>query len=170
MTGRHFPLHWPNGSIFLRSPADMIPITYGHWCQSSMISLLLTKRAFEQIAVLPVIWDAIIFMWCNFASDRDNMFNWLIRKKAWYPWKIYSYENMFLLIFSRFSTYVWFADYDTTVGFNDISWNNAEVKTPNLQAMAEQGIILDRNYAQPVCSPWVITSWRWNCLGNTGQF
>ena len=39
-------------------------------------------------------------------------------------------------------------------GFNDISWNNPdEFKTPNLQKFAEYGIILDRNYAQPVCSP-----------------
>ena len=39
-------------------------------------------------------------------------------------------------------------------GFNDISWNNpTEVNTPNLQHYGDTGIILDRNYAQPVCSP-----------------
>ena len=40
------------------------------------------------------------------------------------------------------------------LGFNDISWNNpTEVYTPNLQHYGDTGIILDRNYAQPVCSP-----------------
>ncbi len=39
------------------------------------------------------------------------------------------------------------------VGFNDVSWNNADVKTPNLDALAAEGTILDQAYAQPVCSP-----------------
>merc|ERR1712173_34870 len=40
------------------------------------------------------------------------------------------------------------------IGFNDVSWNNPEeVHTPNLQALGDEGIILDYNYVQPVCSP-----------------
>jgi arylsulfatase A-like enzyme len=37
-------------------------------------------------------------------------------------------------------------------GFGDIGWNNPEVKTPNLDRMAEQGCRLDRFYSNPICS------------------
>jgi arylsulfatase B len=39
------------------------------------------------------------------------------------------------------------------LGFNDVSWNNDGVITPNIDALAAQGTILDQAYAQPVCSP-----------------
>jgi arylsulfatase B len=39
------------------------------------------------------------------------------------------------------------------LGFNDVSWNNPEVQTPNLKKLAEQGMILDQAYAQAICSP-----------------
>ena len=48
-------------------------------------------------------------------------------------------------------------------GFNDISWNNPDVESPNLQALAEAGVILDRNYVAPACSPWVehnVMTWK----------
>ena len=43
-------------------------------------------------------------------------------------------------------------------GFGDVSWNNPEVKTPVLQNLADQGVILDQFYAQPLCTPWVLWS------------
>jgi len=39
------------------------------------------------------------------------------------------------------------------LGFNDVSWNNPDVVSPHLHDLAENGIILDRNYVAPVCSP-----------------
>ena len=38
-------------------------------------------------------------------------------------------------------------------GFNDISWNNPDIKSPNLERLARQGTILDNNYVHPTCSP-----------------
>ena len=37
-------------------------------------------------------------------------------------------------------------------GFNDIGWNNPEVKTPVLSRLASEGAILDRFYSNPICS------------------
>jgi len=39
------------------------------------------------------------------------------------------------------------------LGWNDVSWNNPEMLTPNLQRLADQGVILDNLYTMPVCSP-----------------
>ena len=39
------------------------------------------------------------------------------------------------------------------LGFNDIGYNNPEVITPNINDLAANGVILDRNYVQPVCTP-----------------
>jgi len=39
------------------------------------------------------------------------------------------------------------------LGFNDIGWNNATAKSPYMDELAKNGIILDRNYVAPVCSP-----------------
>ena len=38
-------------------------------------------------------------------------------------------------------------------GVNDVSWNNPEVKTPNLEKLAQSGIILNKAYTLPICSP-----------------
>ncbi|KAL8607057.1 hypothetical protein ACOMHN_005083 [Nucella lapillus] len=40
------------------------------------------------------------------------------------------------------------------VGFNDVSWHNKEVKTPILQNMADNGVILNQAYSQAACTPW----------------
>lgn len=40
-------------------------------------------------------------------------------------------------------------------GNNDIGYNNPEVETPNLNVLANNGVILDSNYVYPVCSPYV---------------
>ncbi|MFM1801343.1 MAG: hypothetical protein RJA81_695 [Planctomycetota bacterium] len=37
-------------------------------------------------------------------------------------------------------------------GFGDIGWNNPDVKTPVLDRLAQQGMRLDRFYANPICS------------------
>ena len=37
-------------------------------------------------------------------------------------------------------------------GFGDIGWNNPQVRTPNLDRLAQEGTRLDRFYANPICS------------------
>ncbi|XP_046573858.1 arylsulfatase I-like [Haliotis rubra] len=39
------------------------------------------------------------------------------------------------------------------LGWNDVSWNNIDIKTPNLQDLANNGVILNSSYVMPVCSP-----------------
>ena len=37
-------------------------------------------------------------------------------------------------------------------GWGDIGWNNPEVKTPNLDRLAGEGVRLEHFYANPICS------------------
>ena len=39
------------------------------------------------------------------------------------------------------------------MGFNDVSWNNPDMKTPALDLLSKQGVRLDTFYSQPRCSP-----------------
>jgi len=39
------------------------------------------------------------------------------------------------------------------MGWNDCSWHNSDIKMPNLDELAKEGLILDSNYVGPVCSP-----------------
>ncbi|XP_068206466.1 arylsulfatase B-like [Palaemon carinicauda] len=39
------------------------------------------------------------------------------------------------------------------LGWNDISWNNPVALSPNLEALAREGVILDQSYVQPICTP-----------------
>ena len=39
------------------------------------------------------------------------------------------------------------------LGYNDVSWHNPDIKTPNLEALARSGVILENNYVQPICTP-----------------
>ena len=39
------------------------------------------------------------------------------------------------------------------LGYNDISWNNPHVQSPNLQDLASSGIILEQHYSQALCTP-----------------
>ena len=39
------------------------------------------------------------------------------------------------------------------LGWNDISWHNPLVKSPNLESLARSGIILEQHYAQHICTP-----------------
>ena len=39
------------------------------------------------------------------------------------------------------------------LGFNDISWHNQAVRSPNLEKLAKEGVILNQHYSQPICTP-----------------
>ncbi|XP_046580068.1 arylsulfatase B-like [Haliotis rubra] len=39
------------------------------------------------------------------------------------------------------------------LGWNDVGFRNSEMLTPNMDKMAREGVILDRHYVQPLCSP-----------------
>lgn len=39
------------------------------------------------------------------------------------------------------------------LGFHDVSWHNREVISPHLDSMAREGVILNRSYVQPTCTP-----------------
>jgi len=39
------------------------------------------------------------------------------------------------------------------LGFDDVGFRSHEIKTPNIDQLAEEGIVLDQYYVQDVCSP-----------------
>ena len=39
------------------------------------------------------------------------------------------------------------------LGFGDVGYNGSEIQTPNLDQLAAEGVVLDRFYASPLCSP-----------------
>jgi len=39
------------------------------------------------------------------------------------------------------------------LGWDDVSWNNPRVRTPNLERLCEQGVRFDQQYVTPMCSP-----------------
>ena len=39
------------------------------------------------------------------------------------------------------------------LGYNDVSWHNPDIISPNLAKLAEKGIILENHYVQPICTP-----------------
>ena len=39
------------------------------------------------------------------------------------------------------------------IGYNDIGYHNPEVITPYIDKLAYEGIIFERNYVQPSCTP-----------------
>ena len=39
------------------------------------------------------------------------------------------------------------------LGVNDVSWNNPEIHTPNIEKLARRGVIMNNMYTLPVCSP-----------------
>ncbi|XP_054928940.2 arylsulfatase I-like [Dermacentor andersoni] len=39
------------------------------------------------------------------------------------------------------------------LGWNDVSWNNKKMHTPNLEKLAREGVILDQHYVLPTCTP-----------------
>ena len=38
-------------------------------------------------------------------------------------------------------------------GWRDVGFHGAKIKTPNMDKLATEGVILDNYYVQPVCSP-----------------
>ena len=39
------------------------------------------------------------------------------------------------------------------LGWNDVSWHNPDIISPNLESLARGGIRLENHYAQPLCTP-----------------
>jgi len=39
------------------------------------------------------------------------------------------------------------------LGYNDVSWHNADIISPNLEKLARSGVILENHYVQPICTP-----------------
>ena len=39
------------------------------------------------------------------------------------------------------------------LGWNDISWHNEIVKSPHLERLAREGVMLEQHYAQHICTP-----------------
>ena len=39
------------------------------------------------------------------------------------------------------------------LGWGDVGYHGSEIATPRLDALAAEGVVLDRFYAQPSCSP-----------------
>ncbi|ESO99974.1 hypothetical protein LOTGIDRAFT_112980 [Lottia gigantea] len=39
------------------------------------------------------------------------------------------------------------------LGWNDVGYHNPEIKTPNIDKLAREGVILNQSYVQPLCSP-----------------
>ena len=39
------------------------------------------------------------------------------------------------------------------VGYNDVSWHNPDMITPNLQKLVDNAITLENHYVQPICTP-----------------
>ena len=39
------------------------------------------------------------------------------------------------------------------LGYNDVSWHNPVVKTPHLEKLARDGVLLEQHYSQPICTP-----------------
>ncbi|KAF0299907.1 Arylsulfatase B [Amphibalanus amphitrite] len=39
------------------------------------------------------------------------------------------------------------------LGFNDISWHNPDILTPNLAKLAGEGVLLEQSYVMPLCTP-----------------
>lgn len=38
-------------------------------------------------------------------------------------------------------------------GYNDIGYHGSEIKTPNLDKLAGEGVKLENYYVQPICTP-----------------
>ncbi|GFW68621.1 arylsulfatase B [Trichonephila clavipes] len=41
------------------------------------------------------------------------------------------------------------------LGWNDVSWHNSNIFTPNLEALTREAVILNQSYVQPVCTPYI---------------
>ena len=41
----------------------------------------------------------------------------------------------------------------SSTGYNDVSWHNPDIISPNLEKLANDGIKLEQAYVQPICTP-----------------
>ncbi|XP_063616027.1 arylsulfatase B-like, partial [Penaeus indicus] len=39
------------------------------------------------------------------------------------------------------------------LGWNDVSWHNDQVVSPNMQQLVDTGVQLEQSYVQPLCTP-----------------
>ena len=39
------------------------------------------------------------------------------------------------------------------LGYNDVSWHNSDIISPNLAKLVENGVTLENHYVQPICTP-----------------
>merc|ERR1711976_391028 len=39
------------------------------------------------------------------------------------------------------------------LGWNEVSWNNPKIQTPNLKELSDNGVLLTKSYVTPKCSP-----------------
>ncbi len=39
------------------------------------------------------------------------------------------------------------------LGYNDVSWHNPDIVSPNLEQLAREGVRLEQAYVQPLCTP-----------------
>lgn len=39
------------------------------------------------------------------------------------------------------------------LGWSDVGFHGSKIKTPNIDKLASEGVILDNYYVQPVCTP-----------------
>lgn len=39
------------------------------------------------------------------------------------------------------------------LGYNDVSWHNPDILSPNLARLAQEGVVLEQHYVQPICTP-----------------
>ena len=84
----------------------------------------------------------MFFINSHLKSDR---YFWTL----WSVWSIYYF--FFMHLQEESENYISLS----CAGFGDVSWNNPEIITPKMQALADEGIILDYNYVHAICSPWV---------------
>ena len=59
------------------------------------------------------------------------------------------------------------------LGWNDVGYLGSEIRTPNIDKLASQGVQLDRFYAYPLCTPTrvaLMTGRNANSLGVYGPF
>ena len=54
----------------------------------------------------------------------------------------FQFELIYLMIFDFL-----------VAGYNDVSWHNKDIISPNLDKLAMDGIILESHYTQPICTP-----------------
>ncbi|GFO42305.1 arylsulfatase b [Plakobranchus ocellatus] len=76
---------------------------------------------------------------------------------SWKDWKLSGHVVLVLLFFTSIGTWakpphIVFMVADD-LGWNDIGFNNPDIISPNINQLAQSGLILNHSYVQPMCSP-----------------